>query len=271
MKTLANFFLPAILLLSLMSCSKYYINTVSSSNMSKDKQTGEFQLDNDSVRISYGFTGQDGALYIKVYNKLAVPLFLDWTRSSIIYKGKAISYVPDKVNLSGGISTTTYNDRILPTSESTLNGTIQVPKEVTFIPPNSSVQTTAKLLYPDVFKNLSDSLYQGHESLLTSDGQVEAKVGNFEYSNSPLSFRSYLTLYTQDGNKNNTFSFDKEFFVSKSVKTFAKPQHLLDYSSPTADVFYYSNATGYGKTMTGVSIAALIVGAAALQTNQNQK
>jgi hypothetical protein len=271
MKTKIQLIAPAMLLLSLMSCSKYYINTVSSSNMLKNERTGEFKLETDSVRISYGFSAEDARLNVKVFNKLAVPVYVDWGRSSIIYKGKAIAFVPDKVSLSGNISTSTWNDRRLSYGESTINGSIQTLKEVTFIPPNSGVETTARFLDSDVFNSLADSLYQDTELVYTDLADVKVKVANFDHSNSPLSFRSYLTLYTQEGQKNNVFSFDREFFVSKSVKTGTKPHNIVNYNPPTADVFYNSKRTGYGKTMAGVGVAAAIVGTAALVPEQPQK
>jgi hypothetical protein len=260
-----------MLLLSLTSCSKYYINTMSSSNLLKDEKTGEFEYDNDSVKISYGFTGKDAGLRIKVYNKLQVPLFVDWAKSAIIYKDKAITFLPDKAKLSGDISTTTWDNTVPTTTESTMNGTIQIPKDISFIPPNSSVEKTARFLESNIFKNIPDSLYLDHESLYTTEGEVKVKVGNFDHANSPLAFRSYLTLYTQEGTKNNIFSFDKDFFVSKSVITSVSPEHLENYSSPSADVFYNSNQTGYGKAMIGVGLVAVIAGAAALEPNQTQK
>lgn len=260
-----------MLLLSLTSCSKYYINTMSSSNLLKDEKTGEFQYDNDSVKISYGFTGKDAGLRIKVYNKLSVPLFVDWAKSAIIYRDKATTFLPDKAKLSGNISTTTWDNTIPTNTESTLNGTIQIPKDVSFIPPNSSVEKTARFLESNIFKKIPDSLYRDHESIYTTQGEIKVKVGNFDHTSSPLAFRSYLTLYTQDGPKNNMFSFDKEFFVSKSVITFMTPEHLENYSSPSADVFYNSNQTGYGKAMVGVGLVAVIAGAAALEPDQAKK
>lgn len=239
--------------------------------MVKDKETGEFQLENDSVKISYGFAGENAPVRIKVYNKLTIPVFLDWTRSSMIYNGKAKGFIPDDIKFSGNISTNTMNEKILSSVESTINGTVQSQKQVTFIPPNSSVETIVKSFDPDVIKDLPDSLYQDRDFLSTTQGPVKVKVGNFDYSNSPLSFRTYLTLYTQDGMKNNIFSFDREFYVSKSIKTFLDPQNLLDYSSRTADVFYNSKRTGYGNTMAGVGVAALVVGTAALQPDESQK
>lgn len=271
MKRLLHLILPGILVLSLASCSKYYINTLSSVNMLKDKETGEFLLENDSVRISYGFAGQDAPVHVKVYNKLTVPLFVDWSRSSMIYNGKAKGFVPDELKFSGNISTSSWNDRVGSSAESTVNGTLQTQKQVTFIPPNSGVETVVRPFDPDVFINLPDSLYNEDDYLSTINGQAKVRVGNFGYSNSPLSFRTYLTLYTQDGQRNVPFVLDREFYVSKSIKTSGRPQNFFEYNSPAADVFYNSKTTGYGKTMTGVGVAAVLVGAAAVQSAENQK
>ena len=189
----------------------------------------------------------------------------------MVYNGQAKGFIPDDVKFSGNISISTLNDNTLSSVESKMNGTVQNQKQITFIPPNSSVETIIKSFDPNFFKNLPDSVYRDHDFLSTTAGSVKVKVGNFDYSNSPLSFRTYLTFYTQDGLKTNIISFDRQFYVSRSVTTFTNPQNVLDYSSNTADVFYNSKRTGYGNTMTGVGVAALVVGAAALQPDQNQK
>lgn len=271
MKSLFNYILPGILALSLTSCSKYYINTVSSNNMLKDKGTGEFLLENDSVRISYGFAGKDAPVRVKVYNKLQVPLYVDWARSSLVYNGNAKSLVPDEIKFGGSISTDTRNISGLSLAESTMQGTVRTAKEVTFIPPNSGIETTLQAFEHEFFKNLSDSLYKETDYLSTSQGTVKVKAGNFDSSNTPLAFRTYLTLYTQDGQKNTPFAFDKSFFVSKSIRTSGKPLSFFEYSQPSADVFYNSSTTAYGKTMTGVGIAAAVGAAALVQPAEGQK
>src|SRR5690606_8104982 len=141
----------------------------------------------------------------------------------------------------------------------------------TFIPPNSGIETTVQVFEHEFFKNLSDSLYKETDYLSTSQGTVKVKAGNFDSSNTPLAFRTYLTLYTQDRQKNTPFSFDKSFFVSKSIKTSGKPQNFFEYSQPSADVFYNSSTTAYGKTMTGVGVAAALGAAAIVQPAEGQK
>jgi hypothetical protein len=239
--------------------------------MVKDKKTGEFQFENDSVKVSYGFAGENAPVSIKVYNKLTVPLFVDWTRSSMIHNGKTTAFIPDELKFSGNISTNSYNNRVVSSAESTLNGTVQTQKQSSFIPPNSGFETVVRSFDPTVFNNLSDSLYNEQDYLSTSQAHVKVKVGNFDNSNSFLSFRTYLTLFTQEGTKNNVFQLDRDFYVSKSIKTSGRPQGFIEYSSPTADVFFNSKRTGYGSTMTGIGVAAAVVGAAALSPDESQK
>lgn len=270
MKNLFNFILPGIFAVSLASCSKYYINTVSSNNMLKDKTTGEFLLENDSVKITYGFGGKDAPVHVKVYNKLPVPLFVDWEKSSMVYNGKAKAFIPDEVKFAGNISTNTTALNRYPSVESTIQGSVQTQKQVTFIPPNSGIETVILSFDPEVMK-LSDSLYRENDYLSTLQGTVKVKVGNFDYANSPLAFRTYLTLYTQEGQKISPFAFDKEFYVSRSVKTSGKPHSFFEYNVPTADIFFNSKTTGYGKTMLGVGVAAAVVGVAALQPEDTEK
>lgn len=72
--------LPAAVLFSVLltSCSKYQINMLSSTNAVKDEQTGVFNVENDSVKISYSFYGKNAPVSIQVFNKSDKPLYIDW-------------------------------------------------------------------------------------------------------------------------------------------------------------------------------------------------
>lgn len=61
-----------------------------------------------------------------------------------------------------------------------------------------------------------------------------------------------------------SFAFDKEFYISKSVKSFVKPQNLLEYSNNNPDVFHNSKKTNYGKAMGAVAVVGVVAGAAAI-------
>ncbi|HEX8607086.1 MAG TPA: hypothetical protein VF679_00445, partial [Pedobacter sp.] len=70
MKRFFNLCLSAVCFLSITSCSKYYISTLSSTNALKDERTGQFNIENDSVQVTYSFAGQNAPVKITVKNKL---------------------------------------------------------------------------------------------------------------------------------------------------------------------------------------------------------
>lgn len=189
----------------------------------------------------------------------------------MIYEGKATSFVPDQIKFSGNVSSSTWDNWTPTNTESTMSGTVQNPKNVTFIPPNAGFETVLRSFNPDIFNSLSDAIYTESDYLSTAYGSTKVRAGSFDQNNSPLSFRTYLTLYTQEGRDNKVFSFDRNFYVSKSIKTSARPQNYFEYTTLPGNVFYHSKATAYGKTMTGVAVVGLVAGAAAVQPAENQK
>src|ERR1700761_1165781 len=121
------------------SCSKYQINLVSSSNISKDQETGQFKMENDSVKITYSFLGSNTAMQLDVFNKLNEPLYIDWGRSSLIVDNKAYNYADNSVQLSADISKTTIGNKNFSITQGDINATATLPKNVSFIPPHSAI------------------------------------------------------------------------------------------------------------------------------------
>jgi hypothetical protein len=81
-----NRFVPAIFILAVCSsCSIYQYNTLSS-------DIGEpFIFENDTVRVRYSFG--DGNVNLEIFNKAARPLYVDWSRSSLIIDGDPAPYL----------------------------------------------------------------------------------------------------------------------------------------------------------------------------------
>ncbi|MNJ97116.1 hypothetical protein D3C87_148580 [compost metagenome] len=271
MKTRIKMGLAAICFLSLTSCSKYYISTISSTNMPRNEKTGEFQLENDTVKIFYSFAGESAPVKVTVHNKLSVPLYVDWAKSSLIYQGKALSYIPQQMAFAADLSLISANGSYLSFANGDIKGQLESPKDIAFIPPNTSIETTTLFLNTPIFMGFSDSLYKEKEMLNSANGLTKVKSGNFTKSNSPLIFRSYLTLFSKEGDLVKPFAFDQEFYVSKSVRTYVKPQNLTDYSENNLNVFYISKKTKYGKIMGPVAVIGVIAGAAAIAEVVDQK
>ncbi|HZY80529.1 MAG TPA: hypothetical protein VFE50_13470 [Cyclobacteriaceae bacterium] len=82
-------FLPAILILAVCSsCQIYQTNLLKSDISGTDKEP--FTFENDTLRVSYSFN--DRSARIKIFNKSDNPLYIDWTRSSVIKGGAAEPY-----------------------------------------------------------------------------------------------------------------------------------------------------------------------------------
>ncbi|TDQ08370.1 hypothetical protein [Pedobacter metabolipauper] len=262
MKNILNLSLIAICIFGLSSCSKYYINTVSGVNIPKDEKTGKFILENDTVQITYNFFGENAPVQITVQNKLTVPIYVDWSKSSLIFENNTYSYVPEKVAFTGDLSATSWNGRELSFSDGTVNGKIDAKKEISFIPPQSKIETTTLFVESPFSKNLPDSMLNDVESLNNTytSREIVAKAGNFTPDNSPVKFRSYLTLFSKTDNIEKPFSYDKQFYISKSVKTTVRPGYLSAYKDKSPNVFYTRTQTGYGKAMTGIAVVGIVAG-----------
>ncbi|SHG77405.1 lipoprotein [Pedobacter caeni] len=264
----------AIALLS--SCSRYYVSTLESSNTKKKEATGEFLFENDTLSITYNFHGVNAPISIEFYNKLNEPLYVNWQKSALIEGDRATSYlgkqIPFKANLSGS-SVNVFPQGNLETSsyDATIYGTATLPEEISFIPPRSRITKIPLKLAQINYKSIADTLYQKTYIDLNNREGIWAKQASFNLQNSPLNFKSYLSFYTLKGNEQQNFSLGQDFYISNLVKMGVNPKHMYIMEGNPGNIFYYSESTGYGKTMGGVGIAALIVGAAALDSSTNKK
>jgi hypothetical protein len=236
----------------LVSCSKYQVNVLSSTNTTKDDKTGVFNFENDSVKITYSFYGNNAPVSIQVFNKLDKPLYVDWQRSAAIIGDDAVSYMPNQVNISGNYSGQTYSwqsrPRSIANNYSSTSGSISavadLPKNTTFLLPHSQISNVPILLTKDRLQ-LPDSGFRKEKvNLFTGDfsTRAEVQVADFMKDNSPLKFKSYLTLYTQDGNGVKPMAYQHEFYVSKIVNTTTEPFYLPEFQSKRGDFFLNAKA-----------------------------
>ncbi|QXV66267.1 hypothetical protein INP83_04045 [Mucilaginibacter sp. 21P] len=278
--------LPLIITLAccaiLTSCSKYQVNVISSTTGKEpNKETGNYEFENDSVRISYSFYGPDAPVTVNVYNKLNQPLYIDWQQSALVIGDKAVSYVPESISLKGNISAESYSylrnnkgSTLNPTyTDGSVNAVANLPKTTTFLPPHTqSSNTTVRLTRG--FIEVPDTAFHKIrmiERLQDTVALTKVNTALFTPDNSPLTFRSYLTTYTVADGKNIPVVYEDKFFISRTLKTNSDPKHLKEFSNQRGDYFINSKATGYGKTMAVVGAAAVIGTASAISDSQNAK
>ena len=177
-----------LLFASLESCSKYsnIYEIKPQSALIKDKEYLEFE--NDTVKITYSFWGKAGVMSYTIFNKMNIPIYIDWKKSSVVKNEQKYDYWVDEINTKsksqstgssnsslyyGGYNLFNYN---LVKSESK---SIK-PERVTFLSPKSSVTRMQSILYNLVPEKLLQPVRKG--KLLDKDGKKNVTVDYIEMS-----------------------------------------------------------------------------------------
>lgn len=209
----------------LTSCSsvKYFYTTVkpaddyaSSINTVEIYDTSTLK---NVAEVNHFFTGENGSLIIEIFNNTDEPLYVDWSKSALIANNTAQSYKSDNINVSASMSGTTYfySDGITE-SYGGLSGNIHIPTNASFIPPNSKISHSpvlmSKVYYPNTTEGYTEARIQN----------VKAKSIYFSERDTPLHFRSYITLVNESNTKR--YVAEKEFYISDILVTKAKPKKV---------------------------------------------
>jgi hypothetical protein len=262
----------------LSSCKSYQISTVSSPNAKKTDSTGVFNVENDSLILSYHFMGENSPLNIEVFNKLNEPLYVNWAKSALIVADKAYSYAGDEVKIQGSTSAvgTQYYRNGATFSDGSISATAKLPNTESFIPPHSKITMTTYILR-NIGMDKIDKSYFKPAMLNYNDGsgQIHGKEATFSAANSPLKFKSYLTLYILKDNLPRAITFQQEFFVTSVTKSGVSPASLYQFSNHQGDVIVNAKTTGYAKTMAVIglvgAVGALTTAEATLNEKNNHK
>jgi len=249
--------LPAFLLSS--CASSFFYSTISTLNENMyQNEDGDFIMEEDSLLIAYWFSGRNAPIYINVYNKSGSPLYVDWTRSSIIVDDVANSYKGNIYNMDKepeeSSSQNIYIDKNSVIVNSYTDHTVE-SEQVSFIPPYSRSTFNTMHLANFDYENLKGKYFKNVKLGSKSGEIVSAKMIKFTEENTPLRFRSYLTLYHDKG---TPFPIEHEFYISNLIKTKnVKPNNLPDNLFNKGNMFYIekeSKNKGFGEAMLGTTL-----------------
>ena len=84
----------------------------------------------------------------------------------------------------------------------------------------------------------------------------------FSPENSPLMFRTYLTVV--DGNDQSETVFEDLFFISRAYKVNSANNFLMSYAKQRGDIYYFSETNTTGQVLGWTTAIVLVVGVAAL-------
>jgi hypothetical protein len=178
----------------------------------------------DTLQVRYSFWFERGLMSFTVYNKLNVPIYLDWKKSSYIENSKKYNYWADTeftesaaIRYEGVLIAPNYQGAaIVGRSNKTKE------ERIVFIPPKSYIyRSSYYLLDNETVIMLNGLVYEERKvkSTITSSfgaSTTMIKTGNksFEKQNTPLAFRNFLTFSTTE-NFATEFYIDNEFWVSQ--------------------------------------------------------
>lgn len=237
-----HIFFIILTLFLLPSCgSTYFYTSLKSLDYDMEQnEEGDFISENDSVLVAYWFNGKDAPVFINVYNKTDEPLYVDWTRSSLIIGDEAMSYQGHIGNISDEYG---YGE------------------DKSFIPPHSRMTFNTMPFYGLSFQNIDKNRYR-RSTVPDKEGSLQkVEITDFNEISTPLRFRSFLTMYRVP---EKPFSAEHSFYISRIIKSKnLTPGNITDDLFKRGDVFYLEkeNRNKYvaGDILLGTAVAGLVV------------
>jgi len=184
-----------------------------------------FEYENDTLKITYSvWSGKGGIISFTVFNKLNIPIYIDWKKSSIIKNEQKYNYWIDESNTEG--KTTSWSSysalyfggyRLFEDDISFTNSKTIKPERITFISPKSSISRVQKDLFNLAPEKISKPFQKG--TIKTNDGKKDVPVNYIEMNeaNSYFKFRNFLTISTNENFEKEIF-IDNDFFVNRVNK-----------------------------------------------------
>lgn len=257
-----NFTCRICFLFLLASCSRFQYLTLSGNNLSQNEQK-EFISENDELLITYNFNGYNCPVNISIFNKTNKPVYIDWKKSAIIANGKASSYFSPNYHIDG--TANGYNlqwTNNYSTQNASFNANVPGQEGVDFIPPNSFISKKMIEVSNTVYRQIDTGFAR---VLFAGDGiSYAARKKEFTLENSPLVFRSYLTLIKEDNHADT--SIKHTFYIKELLQTATSPNNFIDTYTKRGDVYYVSEVTAFGTstavaTVIGTGVAVGVVAA----------
>jgi hypothetical protein len=217
-----HLFLLCITIVFASGCSSYQYISVSSHLQQNEKK--EFINENDTVLITYTFSGENFPVTITVYNKLKQPLYIDLGRSPVIFNNRQS------------------------------NAFLNQDEQISFIAPLSYVTLKSSPLKYDFIE--TDTIDKTGKVKI-SGSNSSGKTKSYSEQTTPVFLRIILAITTNEDYSYPTF-FDYSFWVSDIIQTSARPSSMPDRTSN--QFFIRKNASHNGQWLFyGILVTALVV------------
>ncbi len=205
-KALTFLYLCAIVIAA--GCNYKQLCYVSSLSGLRETDTA-YVFENDTLKITYGFWDDRGAMAYAVYNKLNKPIYVDWKKSSFVLNGIKMNYWSDEARASSAgtsLSIPLYRWYGMNVTAGSSTTTVTKSERITFIAPQSKVIRGSFHLWSGYISKIPGS---SKKELLAKPGhkeKVSVKTVDYTEASSPITFRNFITYST-------TENFDRELYV----------------------------------------------------------
>lgn len=201
----------------LISCSKEYIQIFDVAGTNGKLEKDNLVFENDTLKITYYFWEKRGVMEFQVYNKLSVPIYIDWKKSSFISNSNKLDYWYDGETILSEATTRNFyytgpgffwnNYSTFQKGTTTTTTKKEKPERITFIPPKSNFNRTQFYLLSDENYKMDKSSEIKFEQRRDKPKKLTRVIQKeFDLENSPVNFRNFLSLSTSE-------KFEKEFYV----------------------------------------------------------
>ncbi len=206
-----TFILLSLCFLMITACTRtVQLITLRGSNV-KEEPKG-LVLNTDTLTLTYSFFSERGTMNVSIYNKLPVPLYVDWKKSSFIVGTEKLDYWYDiaTVNLNGS------SYRYYRLSAVGLSGTISKEDQTGFIPPQTRLVKQQFVLMPGKEYLATRGPFRAEKTPKANKKDKKDIIRQYTYQsdNSPLQVRNFLTLST-DSDFRTKFYIDTKFWASE--------------------------------------------------------
>lgn len=253
MKSLFYLLLLGVLL---PGCKTYYYSMVQSfeEEIIQD-ENGSFCTSKNNLSVTYAFKNQGGNVVYEIHNESDDPVFVDWSRSAIIAEDYVQQLRDNNLRLDGRVNSTTYHfsNSNYSTSTGSISGSVVLPQNDLFVPPHSKATYSPMALSRVLNLDIPDNLYWTRDV-----GKSQVKYLTFNKQDSPLRFRSYLTI-VNDRDKSLTV-FENKFFISEIIKTTSRNNILSEDVMRRSDRFYIEIVNQNAVTIGWIAAGAAIIG-----------
>lgn len=245
------------------SCTRYqYLTVQSSSHSVQQNANDQFVMENDTLVVIYDFRGAELPVSIRISNKLEKPLLVDWKRSSIIVNDQAISLKPDEVTQGSAVSGTSGVGRNIRYSDTRteFSSVTSTPADLEMVPPRAYIEPAPFRLATHYFEGIPEAAWVWKELLLSDGRRVKKQVARFSEKDSPLRFRTYLSLLMEE--KGPVQTVEHSFYLSEILST---GEVLKGHKGP-----WVAKVSSGGGVVAGVLLVGVIGAAAVAAGNENK-